>query len=57
MQALTRAASERAEVLWMYLTHSREPPSSPSSVEGWTGSIATVVALAAEHVAMWDNVM
>jgi ATP-dependent protease ClpP protease subunit len=28
-----------------------------SIVEGWTGSIATVVALAAEHVAMFDNTM
>jgi ATP-dependent protease ClpP protease subunit len=33
------------------------PASVRSVVEGWTGSIATVVALAGEHVSMFDNTM
>jgi len=36
------------------ITH---PAKVTSIVEGWTGSIATVVALAAERVSMFDNVM
>lgn len=36
------------------ITH---PAKVRSVIEGWTGSIATVVALAAEQVAMFDNTM
>ena len=36
------------------ITH---PAKVTSVIEGWTGSIATVVALAGEHIAMFDNTM
>ena len=36
------------------MTH---PATVTSLIEGWTSSIATVVALAGEHVAMFDNTM
>ena len=41
----------------IYNALTSHPAKVTSLIEGWTGSIATVVALAGETVAMYDNVM